>query len=48
MTPAYPIAASTDISVGDIQVNVVGKSPEDAVAYLAALRKAGRYQADVY
>jgi sulfite reductase (NADPH) flavoprotein alpha-component len=25
-----------------------GKSPEEAVAYLAGLKKANRYQADVY
>jgi hypothetical protein len=35
-----PIASSTDISVGDIQVNVVGKSPEDA-------REQGWKQAEV-
>jgi hypothetical protein len=35
-----PIASSTDISVGDISVNVVGKSPEDA-------REQGWKQAEV-
>ena len=35
-----PVAASTDISVGGIEVNVVGKSPEDA-------REQGWMQAEV-
>jgi hypothetical protein len=35
-----PVAATTDISVGDIQVNVVGKNPEDA-------RQLGWKQAEV-
>jgi len=35
-----PVASTTDISVGDIQVNVVGKSPEDA-------RQEGWKQAEV-
>lgn len=35
-----PVAATTDISVGDIKVNVVGKSPEDA-------REQGWKQAEV-
>ena len=35
-----PVAASTDISVGGIEVNVVGKSPEDA-------REQGWKQAEV-
>ena len=35
-----PVAATTDISVGDINVNVVGKNPEDA-------REQGWKQAEV-
>jgi hypothetical protein len=35
-----PVAATTDISVGDVKVNVVGKSPEDA-------REKGWKQAEV-
>ena len=35
-----PVAASTDISVGGIEVNVVGKNPEDA-------REQGWKQAEV-
>lgn len=45
---AKRMAKDVERAIIDVAATHGQKSPEDAVAYLAALRKAGRYQADVY
>ncbi|MBY0294700.1 MAG: sulfite reductase subunit alpha [Methylobacterium sp.] len=45
---AKRMAKDVERALIDIAAKEGGRSPEDAVAYLAALKKAGRYQADVY
>ncbi len=45
---AKRMAKDVERAIIDVAAQHGGKSPEDAVAYLAALKKAGRYQADVY
>ncbi|MCJ2013505.1 sulfite reductase subunit alpha [Methylobacterium sp. J-076] len=45
---AKRMAKDVERAIIDVAAQYGGKSPEDAVAYLGALKKAGRYQADVY
>jgi sulfite reductase (NADPH) flavoprotein alpha-component len=45
---AKRMAKDVERAIIDVAAQFGGKSPEDAVAYLAALKKTGRYQADVY
>jgi sulfite reductase (NADPH) flavoprotein alpha-component len=45
---AKRMAKDVERAVVDVVAEHGGRSPEEAVAYVAALRKAGRYQADVY
>ncbi|WP_018260045.1 sulfite reductase subunit alpha [Methylobacterium sp. WSM2598] len=45
---AKRMAKDVERALIDIAAKEGGRSPDDAVAYLAALKKAGRYQADVY
>ena len=45
---AKRMAKDVERAIIDVAAQFGGKNPEDAVAYLAALKKAGRYQADVY
>ncbi|MGU3540907.1 sulfite reductase subunit alpha [Methylobacterium sp. A54F] len=45
---AKRMAKDVERAIIDVAAQHGGKSPDEAVAYLAALKKAGRYQADVY
>ncbi|WP_430911765.1 sulfite reductase subunit alpha [Methylobacterium sp. sgz302541] len=45
---AKRMAKDVERAIIDVAAEHGGKSAEEAVAYLAALKKAGRYQADVY
>ncbi len=45
---AKRMARDVERALVDVVVTHGGRSTEDAIAYVAALRKAGRYQADVY
>ncbi len=45
---AKRMAKDVERAIIDVAAQYGGKSADDAVAYLAALKKAGRYQADVY
>ncbi len=45
---AKRMAKDVERAIIDVAATHGGKSPEEAVAYLAALKKANRYQADVY
>ncbi|GJE42911.1 sulfite reductase subunit alpha [Methylobacterium soli] len=45
---AKRMAKDVERAIIDVAAEHGGKSPEAAVAYFAALKKAGRYQADVY
>ena len=45
---AKRMARDVERALVDVVVTHGGRSAEDAIAYVAALRKAGRYQADVY
>ncbi|MGC5780706.1 sulfite reductase subunit alpha [Methylobacterium sp. NFXW15] len=45
---AKRMAKDVERAIIDVAAQHGGKSAEDAVAYLAGLKKAGRYQADVY
>ena len=45
---AKRMAKDVERAIIDVAATHGGKSAEDAVAYLAGLKKAGRYQADVY
>ncbi|PIK71912.1 sulfite reductase subunit alpha, partial [Methylobacterium frigidaeris] len=45
---AKRMAKDVERAIIDVAASHGGKSPEEAVAYLAALKKANRYQADVY
>ncbi|WP_342166227.1 sulfite reductase subunit alpha [Methylobacterium sp. SD21] len=45
---AKRMAKDVERAIIDVAATHGQKSPEDAVAYLGALKKAGRYQADVY
>ncbi|RZK93447.1 MAG: sulfite reductase subunit alpha, partial [Methylobacterium sp.] len=45
---AKRMAKDVERAIIDIAAQYGGKSPDEAVAYLGALKKAGRYQADVY
>jgi sulfite reductase (NADPH) flavoprotein alpha-component len=45
---AKRMAKDVERAIIDVAATHGGKSAEEAVAYLAALKKAGRYQADVY
>jgi sulfite reductase (NADPH) flavoprotein alpha-component len=42
------MARDVERALVDVVVTHGGRSAEDAIGYVAALRKAGRYQADVY
>jgi sulfite reductase (NADPH) flavoprotein alpha-component len=45
---AKRMAKDVERAIIDVAATHGGKNPDEAVAYLAALKKAGRYQADVY
>ncbi|GEO98259.1 sulfite reductase subunit alpha [Methylobacterium haplocladii] len=45
---AKRMAKDVERAIIDVAAQHGGKSPDEAVAYLAGLKKAGRYQADVY
>jgi sulfite reductase (NADPH) flavoprotein alpha-component len=45
---AKRMAKDVERAVVDVVAEHGRRTPEDAVAYVAALKKAGRYQADVY
>ncbi len=45
---AKRMAKDVERAIIDVAAQHGGKNPDEAVAYLAALKKAGRYQADVY
>ncbi len=45
---AKRMAKDVERAIIDVAASHGGKNPDEAVAYLAALKKAGRYQADVY
>ncbi|MFH6784674.1 MULTISPECIES: sulfite reductase subunit alpha [Methylobacterium] len=45
---AKRMAKDVERAIIDVAASHGGKSPDEAVAYLAALKKANRYQADVY
>ena len=45
---AKRMAKDVERAIIDVAASHGGKSPEEAVAYLASLKKANRYQADVY
>ncbi|GBU17666.1 MULTISPECIES: sulfite reductase subunit alpha [Methylobacterium] len=45
---AKRMAKDVERAIIDVAAAHGGKSPDEAVAYLAGLKKAGRYQADVY
>ncbi|MEH3120072.1 MAG: sulfite reductase subunit alpha [Methylorubrum populi] len=45
---AKRMAKDVERAIIDVAAQFGGKNPDAAVAYLAALKKAGRYQADVY
>ncbi|TXM91739.1 sulfite reductase subunit alpha [Methylobacterium sp. WL30] len=45
---AKRMAKDVERAIIDVAAQHGGKSPDEAVAYLGALKKAGRYQADVY
>ncbi|MGY2047540.1 sulfite reductase subunit alpha [Methylobacterium sp. JK268] len=45
---AKRMAKDVERAIIDVAAKEGGRSPDDAVAYLAGLKKAGRYQADVY
>ncbi|MDR7039081.1 sulfite reductase (NADPH) flavoprotein alpha-component [Methylobacterium sp. BE186] len=45
---AKRMAKDVERALIDVAAEHGGKNPDEAVAYLAALKKAGRYQADVY
>lgn len=45
---AKRMAKDVERALVDVVASHGGRSAEDAIAYVAALRKAGRYQADVY
>ncbi|AWN43926.1 sulfite reductase subunit alpha [Methylobacterium durans] len=45
---AKRMAKDVERAIIDVAAEHGGKAPDEAVAYLAALKKAGRYQADVY
>lgn len=45
---AKRMAKDVECALVDVIAEHGGRSTEDAIAYVAALRKAGRYQADVY
>ena len=45
---AKRMAKDVERALVDIIVNMAGNAMDSAVAYVASLRKAGRYQADVY
>ena len=45
---AKRMAKDVERAIIDVAAQHGGKSADEAVAYLAGLRKAGRYQADVY
>ena len=45
---AKRMAKDVERAIIDVAQSEGGRSAEDAVAFLAGLRKAGRYQADVY
>lgn len=42
------MAKDVERAIIDVAASHGGKSPDEAVAYLAALKKTNRYQADVY
>ena len=45
---AKRMAKDVERAIIDVAADHGGKNPDEAVAYLAALKKSGRYQADVY
>ena len=45
---AKRMAKDVERAIIDVAAQFGGKNPDEAVAYLAALKKTGRYQADVY
>ncbi|TFZ59374.1 sulfite reductase subunit alpha [Methylorubrum sp. Q1] len=45
---AKRMAKDVERAIIDVAAQFGGKNPDEAVAYLAALKKSGRYQADVY
>ncbi len=45
---AKRMAKDVERAIIDVAATHGGKNPDEAVAYLAALKKANRYQADVY
>ena len=45
---AKRMAKDVERAIIDVAGQFGGKNPDEAVAYLAHLKKTGRYQADVY